>query len=292
MKIHHLNCATMCPPSPRILQGEGPLLGFSRLVCHCLLIEGKHGLILVDTGLGTPDLAHPKVNLGAGFLAVARPTLTLAETALHQVRALGFSAADVRHIVLTHLDLDHAGGLPDFPDAAVHVMSAEHDAATQPRSLPERERYRPMHWAHGPKWALHTTAGEHWRGFESVRALPDTDDEVLMLPLPGHTRGHACVAVNATDGWLVHCGDAYFFRGEVDPARPHSTPGLSLFQKLVFTTRDSLAANHARLQRLVAEHGRDMAVFCAHDPVEHAFLAGDGAVSPPPGLRQRAKNTR
>ncbi|MFD0510570.1 MBL fold metallo-hydrolase [Streptomyces aureus] len=30
---------------------------------------------------------------------------------------LGYAVDDVRHIVLTHLDLDHAGGLPDFPRA-------------------------------------------------------------------------------------------------------------------------------------------------------------------------------
>lgn len=292
MKIHHLNCATMCPPSPRLTQGEGPLLGFSRLVCHCLLIEGRHGLILVDTGLGTPDLAYPKTHLGRGFLAFARPTLDPAETALAQVRALGFTPSDVRHIALTHLDLDHAGGLADFPDASVHVMSAEHDAAMARSTLPERERYRPMHWAHGPKWALHTVEGDHWRGFSCVRALPDTDEEVLMLPLPGHTRGHACIAVRNDDGWLVHCGDAYFFRGEVSPSNPHSTAGLKGFQKLVFTTHDSLADNHARLQRLVAEHGREVSVFCAHDPVEHAFLAGDRTITPPPGLAQRAQPTR
>ena len=34
----------------------------------------------------------------------------------------GFRREDVRHILVTHLDFDHAGGLPDFPDAVVHVQ--------------------------------------------------------------------------------------------------------------------------------------------------------------------------
>ena len=36
---------------------------------------------------------------------------------------------DVRHVLLTHLDRDHAGGIPDFPKARVHVHRKEHEMA-------------------------------------------------------------------------------------------------------------------------------------------------------------------
>ena len=55
------------------------------------------------------------------------------ETAAHQIAALGYSLDEVRHIVLTHLDLDHAGGMADFPRAQVHVLAAEHNAAFKAR---------------------------------------------------------------------------------------------------------------------------------------------------------------
>ncbi|WP_157871168.1 MBL fold metallo-hydrolase, partial [Streptomyces aurantiacus] len=48
---------------------------------------------------------------------VLRPALDLRETALHQIRQLGFRAEDVTHIVVTHFDADHVGGLADFPDS-------------------------------------------------------------------------------------------------------------------------------------------------------------------------------
>jgi len=38
-------------------------------------------------------------------------------------------ASDVRHIVLTHLGFDHAGGLDDFPAATVHLLRQESDHA-------------------------------------------------------------------------------------------------------------------------------------------------------------------
>ncbi len=47
----------------------------------------------------------------------------------------------MRHIVLTHLDVDHAGGLPDFPDARVHVFAREHETMLDPPRR-ERRRYR------------------------------------------------------------------------------------------------------------------------------------------------------
>jgi glyoxylase-like metal-dependent hydrolase (beta-lactamase superfamily II) len=82
---------------------------------------------------------------------VSRPSLDPSDTAIGQVRRLGFNPRDVRHIVPTQLDLDHAGGLPDFPWADVHVFRPEYEAALHPRTLTERKRYRSVHWAHGPR---------------------------------------------------------------------------------------------------------------------------------------------
>ena len=61
------------------------------------------------------------------------PRLDPAETAVRQVEALGYSKSDVRHLLLTHLDRDHAGGIPDFPNAKVHVHHREYDMAVTRR---------------------------------------------------------------------------------------------------------------------------------------------------------------
>jgi glyoxylase-like metal-dependent hydrolase (beta-lactamase superfamily II) len=271
LKIHHLNCGSMCPVGRRLINGDGGLLSVAQICCHCLLIEGRDGLVLVDTGLGTADVADPS-RLGALFRHVTRPRLLAEETALHQLRALGFEARDVRHIVLTHLDLDHAGGLADFPDAQVHVYATEQRAAMNRATANERGRYRPAQFAHGPKWVTHQLVGERWFGFDSVRALPDATEEILLVPLIGHTRGHCGVAVRAGEGWLLHCGDAYFFHAEVDPAAPYCTPGLRLFQNIMQLDGSQRRANQARLRQLAATHGGEVRLFCAHDVQELARL--------------------
>ena len=260
----------MCPFGGSLISGRGSVFDAAEMVCHCLLIETDDGLVLVDTGFGRGDVARP-ARLGAAFRALTRPRLSAADTAIAQIEALGFSARDVRHIAVTHLDLDHASGLSDFPSARVHLLHDEHAAAMHPPTLAEKNRYRAEQWAHGPRWELHRPDGERWFGFERVRAIGKTDDEVLLIPLVGHTRGHAAVAVRTPSGWLLHGGDAYFFHGELaDP--PVCPTGLHLFQTLVAVDDRARRANRDRLRELVRDHGSEVQVFSAHDPVELARM--------------------
>src|SRR5437660_25297 len=100
MKVHHLNCGSLCPRGGRLLGGKGGPWAEARMCCHCLLIESSDGLILVDSGLGVEDVSDP-ARLGLLFNAFVRPKLEVSETALRQVADLGYSVSDVRHIVPT-----------------------------------------------------------------------------------------------------------------------------------------------------------------------------------------------
>lgn len=249
------------------------------MVAHCLLIETpRDGLVLVDTGIGLDDVAQPRARLGSFFVTVTGLRPDAQRTAARQVEALGFRREDVRHVVLTHLDLDHAGGLPDFPHATVHTHADEHRAAVVVRAFAERARYRECHWAHGPKFALYSElAGERWFGFEKARPLAGLVDEIVAIPLSGHTRGHAAIAVKSGPGWLLHAGDAYFHAGTVDRTQEKPRFGLRAFERLVAWDLDRVRANHARLRELHEAHGDEVTVFSAHDPNELARLSGDGA---------------
>jgi glyoxylase-like metal-dependent hydrolase (beta-lactamase superfamily II) len=263
--VHHLNCATMCPRGARFLAGSGGLLEPSPIVAHCLLVEEGEELVLVDTGLGTGDLADPK-RLGRMFRGAVRPECREEEPALRRVEALGLDPRDVRHVVVTHLDVDHAGGLGDFPDAEVHVFAPELAAAQAP-PLRERSRYVAAQWSHGPRWVSHEVEGDRWFGFDSVRLLPGLDVEIAMVPLVGHSTGHACVAVSTSGGWLLHCGDAFFHRDEVRTP-PWCPPGLRLFQNVVGHDNGVRRRNQERLRELAREQGEGVRLFCAHDPVQ------------------------
>lgn len=279
MKVHHLNLCTMCPFGGRWIEGgEGTIFAAGRMVVHALLVEVGDGLVLVDTGMGLADVRDPARRLGRGFLAFSRPALREAQTAVRQVEALGFSPKDVRDVVVTHLDVDHAGGIPDFPHATIHVHEREHQAAVVDRkTFNERNRYRKAHFAESPSWKLHEEDGEKWLGFDRVRAV---GDDVLMIPLFGHTRGHCAVAVRAPASygveWLLHCGDAYFNHGQL-AEKPTCPPALELFQKTVATDNELRLANTARLRELHRDQSRKVKLFSAHDPYELDALTSAAA---------------
>lgn len=265
MRIHHLNCASLCPAAARV-----PGLMPRRLVSHCLLVEEPDGLTLVDTGFGTGDVADPR-RLGRPFRAAVGAALDPAETAVAQLTALDFAVDDVRRIVLTHLDLDHAGGLGDFPRAEVHVHADELAAARQP-TVRERPRYVPAQWAHGPSWVSHRPdAGESWFGFDAVSVI---DDGLVIVPLHGHTRGHAGVGVRRPGGgWFLHAGDAFFFHGELEQP-PSCPPGLRAFQRIVEVDHRARVENQDRLRALHADHADEVTIVSAHDEVQFSALAG------------------
>lgn len=274
MRIHHLNCGTMCPIGGHLMGRPTPGLGPAPLPCHCLLIETDRGLVLVDTGLGTRDCTAPVPRLSRVFKALLRPRLDPEETALHQIIRLGLDPRDVRHIVLTHLDFDHAGGLYDFPQATVHLLAPELAAAHNRPSPIDRRRYRPPQWPPEADWQLYSAAGEAWHGFDCVRSLTGLPPEILLVPLTGHTLGHSGVAIDTGEGWLLHAGDAYFFREEMNPAGYRCPIGLRGYQKLMEVDRDARLANQRRLRALVRDHGDTVQVMCAHDPVEFTTLSG------------------
>ena len=278
MKIHHLNCGTCCPAGGRLFDGttDAP---FAHLVCHCLLIETpSSGLVLVDTGFGTRDVANPDSRLSKFFVQLNRPQLRVAETARVQVKALGFDPADVRHIVVSHLDFDHAGGLEDFPNATVHVTAKEREVAQAGLGgvFVGKRRYRPQQWDELTNWQLYPLGGgERWYGFDAVRDLVGLPPEILLVPLLGHTWGHSGVAIKQGDGWLFYAADAYFYRGELDQ-QPSCPPGLAGYQRLMEVDAQARGVNQRKLRALDRDHGDAVRIFCAHDAVEFAMLAAHG----------------
>ena len=255
--LHHLDAGTMRPP------GVGWANAAGRIANHVIAIELPSGdLALIDTGIGSAARREPRKYLGPAPGTVFRPDRDPSGSVLAQLEAMGRSPGDVRHVLLTHLDGDHASGLADFPDATVHVHRAERAAAARP-SPKERGRFVAADWAHGPNWSeLETSGGGE---FERIpcREVEGLGVEVLALELPGHTRGHTGYAVRRDEGWFVHAGDAFYHSGAIEPGARQSR-FFGFFERLIATLPDRLAPNHERLRAAAARE--DVTVVCTHSP--------------------------
>jgi glyoxylase-like metal-dependent hydrolase (beta-lactamase superfamily II) len=106
-----------------------------------------------------------------------------------------------------------------------------------------------------------------------------TPPDILLVPLPGHTRGHCAVAVQQPERWLLHAGDAYFFHGELDLRRPRCPRPVALHQRLVAENHGQRLMQLERLRDLRRADPRLIRIFSSHDAYEFAQLGAE-SVSP------------
>lgn len=249
--VHHLNCGSF---------------RFG-LVTHVLVCETDSGLVMVDAGIGNADIDSPISRLGRAALALG-PALERNETALAQLQRLGYSASDVRHIICTHLDYDHISGASDFPDALVHVTATEHDAATTRPGVASKLRYRPHHLPIDMRIKTYGGQGEPILGFSTGYSVAGLDDFTL-IPLPGHTAGHAAVAIRAGKrGWLMHAGDAFYHQSSIGLGKRNSVlrhRALRVMESMLAAEPERIRINHGRLKELANSPDIGINVFCSHD---------------------------
>lgn len=255
--IHHLDAGTLRPA------GGADLIGAEELVSHVLVVELGSRLILVDSGIGLADMAAPAERLGDTFLELSGPVLEPERTVVRQLVVRGLDPGAVTDVLLTHPDLDHAGGLADLPRARVHAHPDAVAAVRHPTGDRDRDRIHVAQWAHDVRWAPDPTPRDRWHGLEAW-SLAGLGDVALMVGLPGHATGHVGYAVRTEDGWLLHAGDAFFHRATVEGGVV--PPGLELFEALVEEDRDRRLATVSALAALPPE----VVVICSHDPVQLA----------------------
>jgi hypothetical protein len=163
----------------------------------------------------------------------------------------------------------------------VHLSVTESEYANRQLTWLDRQRYRPQQWNTKGNWRLYNAeAGDRWFGLQCVRTLNGLPPEIALIPLIGHTHGHAGAAIQRGDRWLLQAGDAYFYHAEMDYGHPRCTPGLKFYQWMMDKNRGARLANQHRLRELKHAHGREMEVFCAHDIEEFERVSGHSARIP------------
>jgi N-acyl homoserine lactone hydrolase len=193
------------------------------LPVYAFAIEHPEGVIIVDTGANAGLKAlprwHPYFQLSVDF--DIEPEQELGP----QLRAIGICARDVTTIILTHMHIDHDGGLTHFPHS--RILAASGEIARAAGLAGALLGYLPNRW---PRWfAPESLAWCDAPHGPFPRSAPLTAaGDVIAVPASGHTPDHVAVLVRDTDVDIMLAGDASYCErtmldGIVDGVSPDET---------------------------------------------------------------------
>ena len=184
-------------------------------------IEHPEGVIVVDTGaavhLKSLPRWHPYFQLSVRF------DIEPEQEVGPQLRSRGIGVRDIKTVVLTHMHIDHDGGLAHFPHSRIVVSGDELARTSGIRGA--ILGYLPNRW---PKWFdPQPLAWQPTPCGPFMRSAPLTAaGDVVAVPTPGHTPSHLSVIVHDGDEQIMFAGDASYLdstmlNGAVDGVSPN-----------------------------------------------------------------------
>lgn len=235
IKIRVLEDGTFITDAGNLFGGSGSakIKGAMRPV----LVETGENLVLLDAGFG-PELPESL----EGRYELRRNDDSLMDS----FEEAGYSAEDVTHIVLSHLDADHVGwalNSPSFPNATVHVQRASLEEA---KGLPGDNSRREV-------------VPDIERGVEEGWCeLLDGDEEIVpginVQVRSGHAEGHQIV-------WIGSGDERALYTADLAPAKIWLDPDL-----ISGVDTDPEAARRNRIEVLKEAESTGSPVILYHEP--------------------------
>jgi N-acyl homoserine lactone hydrolase len=181
-------CGFEILPKSISVRGADPRFILSEPVCVYLL-DTEDGWVLLDAGLN-PDNGRSAVRVRERFgrLGLVPPVIRDAHLLEPQLRAIGVTAADIKHVVLSHLHYDHGGCLAQFRHAIVWIQRREFEHAFGPD--PGFPYFRDEYAIPGLQWQL---CDGDWELMPGLR----------FIDTRGHTEGHQSALIGLPETGTV-----------------------------------------------------------------------------------------
>jgi N-acyl homoserine lactone hydrolase len=231
VRVHPITTGTSMYPEDAFFARGGKLaplhaLGFKskriEIPIPAFIVEHPSaGLFLIDTGFHASVAVDAKKNMGPILGRLFNTTMGPSDGMPDQIRARGLDPRAVKYVVMTHLHVDHASGVAQFPDATFIVTSREWKAATDEKGL--TGGYVKRQFDHAFDWRTVDFDGDEVNSFSSFGRTLDLfgDGSVRLAYTPGHTLGHMSVVLRTKDAeFLVVADAAYTMRTLRESAMP------------------------------------------------------------------------
>jgi N-acyl homoserine lactone hydrolase len=213
------------------------------------IIETPNERILVDAG------ARPGAG---GGITKTRFQIAPEQTLVQELARRGFKPGDFDRVLLTHLHVDHIGGLAEFDPQRVWVAKAEWEPVAHfPGSL-LRFMTAPVDRGFVPQ--VFEFDGSPMLGFAATWPVTP-DGSIVALPTPGHSPGHTSYLVRSDKGAVLIAGDVTY---DLPALREQRNQG---FIADVDKHRDTL-------RRVLSLVGSGVAYLPSHDPESADRLPG------------------
>ncbi len=171
-----------------------------------LLIRTPTHNVIIDTGLGNKLTEKQQKIFG----------ISKQWDVVNELTAVGLTREDIDGVILTHCDLDHAGGIVmatgedsyelTFPKAKHIIQQEEWEDACNP-NMRSVHTYFPINFGLLKESDL----------LELVEGEEEVFPGITVRHSGGHTRGHQIVIISGEDTCAVHMGDIF-------PTHHHSNP--------------------------------------------------------------------
>src|SRR4051794_28529479 len=170
------------------------------------------GRILVDVGLHPSVAVDPKQNFGRLNAWALKPDMDANQAVPAQLRALGIEPSSIGTIVMTHLHVDHASAMSEFPGATFLFSKREWEAASDGGP---RDGYIQRQYDHAFDYrTIDFEGGDYVDSFATFGRAIDVfgDGSVRCVYTPGHTLGHMSVVLRLRSREVVIAADAAYTR--------------------------------------------------------------------------------
>ncbi|HSC21408.1 MAG TPA: N-acyl homoserine lactonase family protein, partial [Solirubrobacterales bacterium] len=197
-----------------------------------LIRHPSAGAILVDTGLHPSIGTDPGQNFGSLGARFGKPTLEPGEDVPSQLRKRGLDPGEIPVVVMTHLHMDHASAISEFPNSAFVVSETEWRFASG-NGGSAQNGYRRAHYDYAFDYRTVDFDRANINSYAGFGRTFDLfgDGSIRLAFTPGHTAGHMSVIAHLAERDFVIGGDCVYMEGQLDgsepgPPRPHDAHNL------------------------------------------------------------------